>query len=228
MSQTDDVWAKTLLKSDKRWADQIDSDDEQTDMSAGHQGCSADSSHGEAKEDAGAEVLRQQSQPSRMQQVLPSEGPAEKLDQLKLWVKQEGSLTLPLPFLRLLLAKMKIDLDACLPMILCWDVFKKETRNGDDVLRFDLPRAGNLSAMDQVTEALMASFQRFGTWEVSASHLGKEPFAKSWKKSFLPKKLKAGLVDLVKDRSDIFAIALPNETYICCPPSELNPGEVQL
>ena len=71
----------------------------------------------------------------------------------------------------------------------------------------------------QVTEALMASFQRFGTWEVSASHLGKEPFAKSWKKSFLPKKLKAGLVDLVKDRSDIFAIALPNETYICCPPS---------
>ena len=38
MSQTDDVWAKTLLKSDKRWADQIDSDDEQTDMSAGHQG----------------------------------------------------------------------------------------------------------------------------------------------------------------------------------------------
>lgn len=77
-------------------------------------------------------------------QVLPSEGPAEKLDQLKLWVKQEGSLTLPLPFLRLLLAKMKIDLDACLPMILCWDVFKKETRNGDDVLRFDLPRAGAL------------------------------------------------------------------------------------
>ena len=76
----------------------------------------------------------------------------------------------------------------------------------------------------------MASFQRFGTWEVSASHLGKEPFAKSWKKSFLPKKLKAGLVDLVKDRSDIFAVALPNETYICCPPSahhpgELNPGE---
>jgi len=76
--------------------------------------------------------------------VLPSEGPAEKLDQLKLWVKQEGSLTLPLPFLRLLLAKMKIDLDACLPMILCWDVFKKETRNGNDVLRFDLPRAGAL------------------------------------------------------------------------------------
>ena len=38
MSQTDDVWARTLLKSDKRWADQIDSDDEQTDMSAGHQG----------------------------------------------------------------------------------------------------------------------------------------------------------------------------------------------
>lgn len=76
--------------------------------------------------------------------MLPSEGPAEKLDQLKLWVKQEGSLTLPLPFLRLLLAKMKIDLDACLPMILCWDVFKKETRNGDDVLRFDLPRAGAL------------------------------------------------------------------------------------
>lgn len=73
--------------------------------------------------------------------------------------------------------------------------------------------------ISQVTEALMASFQRFGTWEVSASHLGKEPFAKSWKKSFLPKKLKAGLVDLVKDRSDIFAIALPNETYICCPPS---------
>ena len=79
--------------------------------------------------------------------------------------------------------------------------------------------------ISQVPEALMASFQRFGTWEVSASHLGKEPFAKSWKKSFLPKKLKAGLVDLVKDRSDIFAIALPNETYICCPPSELNPGE---
>ena len=74
-------------------------------------------------------------------QVRPS-GAAEKLAQLKLWVNQEGSLTLALPSLRSILAQQKIDLNACLPMILSLDVFKMETRNGADVLRFDLPRAG--------------------------------------------------------------------------------------
>ena len=73
-----------------------------------------------------------------------------------------------------------------------------------------------------MTKAVVACFKSFGTWEVSASHLGKDNFAKSWKPCFLPKKLKAGLVDLVKDQPDIFSIMVSQETYICCPSAHLS------
>ena len=62
--------------------------------------------------------------------------PAGKLAQLKRWVKEEGSLTMPLSSLQSLAEK--IDL----PTLLALGVFKMETRDGDNVLRFDHPRVG--------------------------------------------------------------------------------------
>lgn len=109
------------------------------------------------------------------------QGSAEKLAQLKRWVKEEGSLTMPLSSLQSLLAE-KIDL----PTLLSLGVFKMETRDGDDVLRFDHPRVDPilLESFDQATKAVVACFKSFGRylrpWERTT--------LPSWKNYFLPKK----------------------------------------